>query len=118
MENKVERIARELFEAHVETVAGSRHVYLMGATSAVPYPSLSFKGCRTTAAYQLFGSEIAEAVFATAAHQLEVNQGRDCTECITMIIRQAPSDSADICLLLPPAQGTLLRDRLYGHEPV
>lgn len=118
-DNKVERIAWELFDAHVETVAGSRRVYLAGGggTSVVPYPSFLLQGCQTTAAYKLFGSEIADAVFASPAHQLEVKEGRDlCTECIKMIIRQAPSDNADICLLLPPAQGTSLRDRLYGPD--
>lgn len=113
--NKVEYLARELFGAHLETETESRHVYLMGPTSprAVPYPSLMLTGCRPAAVQEIFGTEIANAIFATVIHQQEAKEVRACTQCITMVISQASSSNADICLLLPVAQGAALRDQLY-----
>lgn len=117
VENKIEHIARELFGAHVETEAGLRYVYLMGstATKAIPYPNLILKGCIITKAYQLLGAEVANAVFSTSTHQLEIKEGRECFDCITMVIRQASSESAEILLLLSPERGVMLRHRLF-HE--
>lgn len=113
--NKVEYLARELFGAHLEADMGSRYVYLTGPTSprAVPYPSLMLTGCRPAAVNEIFGTEIASAVFATQIHQQEVKEGRACTQCIKMIINQASSSNAEIRLALPAARGATLRDQLY-----
>lgn len=118
IENKIEYIARELFGVHIETEAGSRYVYLMGSasTKAVPYPNLMLKGCRIATAYQILGTEIADSIFATPTHQLEIKEGRECSDCITMVIRQNSSESADIIILLPTEQGITLQQRLFGDS--
>lgn len=115
--NKVEHVARELFGAHVETADGFRYIYLQGTTKAMPNPSLVLKGGRPPAIRELLGTPIAEAVFATSAYQSEVRDGRgDSTDCVTMTIPHAASDSAEVCVLLTNKEADLLRANLCDEQ--
>lgn len=113
MGNKVEYLAKELFEAHFESEAGVRYVYLgNGTTKAIPNPSVILRGGRPTAIRGLFGAEIAEGVFASSLYQREVKEGRgECTDCVSMTV--IGMDSAEISILLSLEKAVLLRTKLY-----
>ncbi|KUI52504.1 hypothetical protein VP1G_10385 [Cytospora mali] len=113
--NKVEHIAKELFGTHIEIEDGLRYIYLHGTTKVVPNRSLDLKGCRAAAIRELLGGQVAEAVFATDMYLREVKEGRNySTDCVSMTVSRAALDSAEICILLPSKETTLLRARLYA----
>ena len=111
--NKVEHIGREMFQAHIETTAGLRYVCLPGGAKIVPNPQVTIQGCRHDVILHNFGTETFHAISANPAYKDEIKQGRDHTDCVSMVVPHAAHEGALILLSLAPREGTLIRDRLY-----
>lgn len=113
MANRVEYIARELFNAHLETADGLRYLYLVGTFRALPTPRLTLTGCHPGSISGIFGQRIADAVSSTAAYQRDMEEGRDCTEGVQMIVSQVALEPAVICVTLPARDALAIKDQLY-----
>lgn len=113
MPNKVEHVGREIFQAHIETTGGLRYIYLPGGTKILPQPQVTIQGCPHSAISLNFGNETFQAIRANPAYQDEVRQGRDRTDCVSMVVSHKADEGALILLSLAPREGTLIRDRLY-----
>ena len=111
--NKVEHIAREIFQAHVETTAGLRYVCLPGGAKIVPNPQVIIQGCRHDIISLNFGTETFHAISANPVYKDEIKQGHDHTDCVSMVVPHNAHEGAHILLFLAPREGTLIRDRLY-----
>lgn len=113
-DNKVEHIAKELFDVHLETTAGLRYVYLPGGAKVLPNPKLTLRGCRYDIISSVFGPHASSAIAASPTYQDDIKQGRDRTGCVSMVISHRALEGAIIFASLGPREGTLIGDRLYG----
>lgn len=111
--SKIDYIARELFGAHLEVDNGRRYIYLAGGSRVVPNPQLILRDCRIDMLPPILGSTITDAILATQACQVDLNEGRDCTNCVTMVVSRAADKEAEVYALLDLEHGTKLRDKLY-----
>ncbi|KAK5043474.1 hypothetical protein LTR84_011968 [Exophiala bonariae] len=110
--NKVEHMAKELFNAHLETTEGLRYICLPGGARVVPNPKFTLRGCRHDIISSMFGLETYAAVMASPPYQVEAKLGHDTTECISMVISQGANDVAIVFLSLGLREGTLIADKL------
>jgi hypothetical protein len=114
-DNKVQHIAKVLFDAHLETTAGLRYIYLGGGGKVLPNPHFTLQGCQRKMISSMFGCEIYDAITASFAYQDELNKrGDDSTDCVSMVISSAADHGALIFMTLEPVQGILIRDKLYN----
>lgn len=111
--SKIDYIARELFGAHLEAENGRRYVYLSGGSRVVPNPRLTLRDCRIDMLPPILGSTITDAILATQACQGDLEEGRDRTNCVTMVVPRSADKVADVYALLDLENGAMLRDRLY-----
>lgn len=111
--SKVQYIARELFGAHLEVDNGRLYFYLSGGSRVLPDPRLILRDCRIDALQPLLGSTITDAILATQECQVDLNEGRDCTKCVTMVFFRTAAEGAEIYALLGLEDGAKLRDKLY-----
>ncbi|KAG6354866.1 hypothetical protein INS49_003947 [Diaporthe citri] len=111
--SKVEHIAQELFGAQLETEHGVRYLYQPNGQKITPYPRLLLRECRLDNIGSFFGSELADAIFATPVYQMDIQKRNGYTSCVSMAISSVADESADIFILLWPKEGMALRDRLY-----
>lgn len=112
-ENKVEHIARELFHAHLETTEGLRYVCLPGGAKVLPNPHFTLRGCRHEIILPIFGPETSGAIMASPVYREEFRQGRNCTDCVSMVISHGAHDGGSIIVTLGLREGALLKDKLY-----
>jgi hypothetical protein len=110
--NKVEHMAMELFNAHLETIEGLRYIYLPGGAKVWPNPNLTLQGCKRDVVSSMFGSETSNAIMVTHAYQMEVKQGLDRTDCISMEISQGADTAGLVFLRLGLGEGSLIAKRL------
>lgn len=113
MSNKVEYIAKELFNIHLESAGGMRHVYITAGTRVLPTPTLILKGGRRAMLVQFFGQQVTDAISATGTYQEEAKEGRDCTQCVSMTVPLEASKGAGICIVVPAQHAAVMRDQLY-----
>lgn len=110
--NKVEHLAKELFDAHLETTEGLRYICLPGGAQVVPNSKFTLRGCRHDIISSMFGLETYRAVMASPACQVEAKLGHDTTVCISMVISQGADDVAVVFLSLGLREGTLIAEKL------
>ena len=110
--NKVEHFAMQLFQAHVETTAGLRYLYLANGAKALPGPKLMLQGCRKDNLSFTFGSEICNAIITSPQYQSEVRQGLNCTESVSMQISDRAEEVGVVLLSLGLKEGTLIAQKL------
>lgn len=111
--SKIDYIARELFGAHLEAENGCRYIYLSEGSRVVPNPRLTLRDCRIDMISPILGSTIADAILPTEACQADLNEGRDRTGCVTMVVSQFADKEAEVYALLDLENGAMLRDKLY-----
>ncbi|CAN8096742.1 unnamed protein product [Discula destructiva] len=114
MDNKVECIARELFDAHLVTANGTRYLCLTGSTRVVPNPSMVLAGCRPPTLSRIFGQRIADALMSTTVYRRDFEEGRERTDCVTMEIFQAANATALLRIPLPADDAWSIKDELYS----
>ena len=110
--NKVEHLAMQLFQAHVETTAGLRYLFLPDGSKALPCPKLTLRGCRQDNISSIFGSETSNAIMASPEYQNEVKQGLNYTESVSMLISQGAEEVGVVLLSLGLREGTLIAQKL------
>jgi hypothetical protein len=110
--NKVEHMAKEVFDAHLETTEGLRYICLPGGAKVVPNSKFTLRGCRHDIIHSMFGLETYSAVMASPACQVEAKLGHVTTECISMVISQGADDVAVVFLSLGLREGTLIAEKL------
>ena len=113
-DNKVQRIAKELFGAELEINAGLRYVCLSASTKVLPNPLLTLQGCRLDVISTIFGEETACAITASPLYQEDIRQGHDYTDCVSMVISHQAADGATLYVSLGLMRGNEIRDKLYG----
>ncbi|KJZ68997.1 hypothetical protein HIM_11613 [Hirsutella minnesotensis 3608] len=113
-EDKVQHLARELFEVRLETRAGLRYVYFAGGCSKIlPNPKFTLQGCRHHVILSTFGSDISNAIAASPLYQDEIRQCRDSTDCVSMVISHQAHEGALIFVSLGLWEGIQIRKKLY-----
>ncbi|TWU70386.1 hypothetical protein ED733_000176 [Metarhizium rileyi] len=113
MENKIDNIARDLFNVRLEVTAGLRYICLPDGGKILPNPKFTIRGCPIDTITRNFGKEVGDAVRANPAFQDELNSWRQRTDCIWMVISHKANDKAQVCLSMGLIQGTLIQRRLY-----
>lgn len=61
----------------------------------------------------ILGSTITDAILATQACQVDLKEGRDCTNCVTMVISRAANNVVEFYAWFELERGMKLRDKLY-----
>ena len=110
--NKVEHLAMQLFQAHVETTAGLRYLFLPDGSKALPCPKLTLRGCKQDNIFSIFGNETCNAIMASPEYQNEVKQGLNYTESVSMLISQGAEEVGVVLLSLGLREGTLIAKKL------
>ncbi|KAF5126253.1 hypothetical protein E5D57_010949 [Metarhizium anisopliae] len=113
VENKIDNLARDLFDVKLETIAGLRYVCLSGGAKILPNPKFTIRGSRLNVISEVFGREITSAVAASPAYQEELKQWRGRTDCVWMVISHKANDKAQLCLSMELFEGTLIQRKLY-----
>lgn len=113
MDNKIERVAWELFGAHLETTAGLRYVCLPGGAKVLPNPHFTLRGCQRDIISSFFGREMSRGIEESPTYQDEIKRACACTDCVSMVISQRSQDGAILFLSLGLREGTLLSEKLY-----
>lgn len=113
-DNKVQHIAKELFDAHLETTGGLQYVYLERGTRIVPSPRCTLQGCKREKILVMFGAEIDNAIRASAQYQEELHMCKIVTQSVSMVISQAAHDGGWLILVLEMGRGADIRDKLYN----
>lgn len=111
--SKVDHIARELFDVHIEAEDGFRYIYLPGGSTVAPEPRLVLRDCRLDRLHRFFGARVADAIRTTPTCKMDIKEGRDHTSCVSMAIPSAVDDTGDIYALLCQSDAELLRESLY-----
>ena len=112
-ENKVHYLAREMFDAHMETTSGLQYLCLPGGAKVLPNPSLTLQACRSSVISRIFGQDISSAITASLAYRSDIKLGRDDTDCVSMVVSHRAHDGAFIYMALDPRKGYSIRDKLY-----
>ncbi|OAQ58271.1 hypothetical protein VFPPC_17006 [Pochonia chlamydosporia 170] len=113
MENKIDNLARDLFDVKLETTAGLRYVCFSEGAKILPNPKFTIRGCRHDVISKAFGNEISSAVAASPAYQEDLKQWRGRTDCVWMVISHKANDTAQLCLSMELFEGTLIQRKLY-----
>lgn len=113
MENKIDNIARDLFNVRLEVTAGLRYVCLPDGGKILPNPKFTIRGCPIDAITANFGKEVGDAIKANPLYQDELNSWLPRTDCIWMVISHKANDIAEVCLSMGLVEGTLIQRRLY-----
>ncbi|CAI6040928.1 unnamed protein product [Clonostachys chloroleuca] len=111
--NKIERLASELFDAHIEATGEHRYLVLPNGLRVIPSPDFTLRGCRRHVISQSLGQDIEKAVKTSQAFKEEAEQGNPLTECVTMTISHRAEDGAVINLSLDEKEGVRIRRKLY-----
>lgn len=111
--SKIDHIAHELFDVHIEAEDGSRYIYLPGGSTVAPNPCLVLRDCRLDRLHPFFGARVADAIRTTPTCQMDMKEGRDHTSCVSMVVPSAVDDTGDIYALLCPSDAALLRESLF-----
>ncbi|KAJ4321818.1 hypothetical protein N0V84_005113 [Fusarium piperis] len=109
--NKVERLARLLFGAHLETEGQNREVVLEGGCRILVLPKVVLQGGRTGAISEIFGPIISEAIAAAPYRKQELMDGISATRCVTMTI-YSDERGAEISLSLGFQEGSQIVELL------
>jgi len=112
--NKVEHLARELFDAHVEATDNHRYLLLPTGLRIIPSPDLVLRGCKRHVILKVFGQDIHNAVTASPAYREEVIRGKNLTESVTMTISHKADDGAFINVSLDEKEGVRVKGKLYN----
>jgi hypothetical protein len=111
--NKVEYIAMELFEIHLETEDGFRCIVLGNGVRCVPGQEMFLQGAQPEAIDKLLGPVTGRAISMSPARQEELNQAILATRCVTMEIARNPADGAILNLNLGLEAGFEISDKLF-----
>lgn len=111
-DEKVQYYAWELFRVRTETKDGLQYIYDGGA-KVLPNPKTTLQGCRREVTRFIFGNETADGIAANPIYQDEERQGRDRTDCISMVISQQACEGAIIYIRLGEREGTEIKKKLY-----
>ncbi|PSN59587.1 hypothetical protein BS50DRAFT_507975 [Corynespora cassiicola Philippines] len=111
--NKVERLASELFDVHIESTGGHRYLIFPSGLRVIPSPDLILRGCKRHAMLEWLGHDIDTAIRTSPAFKEEAEQGNPLTECISMTISNRATESAVINLSLDEKEGVRIRKKLY-----
>ncbi|KJZ69432.1 hypothetical protein HIM_11182 [Hirsutella minnesotensis 3608] len=113
MENKIDNLARDLFDARLETTAGLRYLCLSEGSKLLPNPKFTLRGSRHDVFPTIFGTEITSAIAASPAYQDDLRHLRARTDCVWMVISHKANDKAELCVSLGLVEGTLIQRKLY-----
>lgn len=113
--NKVERLALELFNAHLETNEEMRELVLPGGLKAAP---LRLQGASPKAVLNVFGPQTAAALEAAPYRKVEIEEeGRDsATRCVTMSECHDSSKGAILTLTLGRIGASQIYERLFKSK--
>ncbi|UNI14798.1 hypothetical protein JDV02_001393 [Purpureocillium takamizusanense] len=113
MDNKIDNLARDLFDARLETTAGLRYFCLTDGAKLLPNPKFTLRGCRHDVIPVTFGPEVTSAIAASPAYQDDLKQWRGRTDCVWMVISHKANAKAELCVSMGLVEGTLIRRKLY-----
>ncbi|KAL2275987.1 hypothetical protein FJTKL_01395 [Diaporthe vaccinii] len=111
--SKIDHIAHELFDAHLEVEDGCRYIVMPGGAMVGPNPRLVLVGCRLDRLHHFFGARVADAIRSTPTCQMDIKEGSEQTSCVSMSIPSAVDGTGDIYALLCQSDAELLRESLY-----
>lgn len=111
--SKIDHIARELFDVHLEAEDGCRYICVPGGSKIAPNPHLILRNGRLDRLHRFFGARVADAIRSTQTCQMEIKEGRDHTSCVSIEIPSAVDDTGYIYALLCESDAALLRESLY-----
>ncbi|KJZ69061.1 hypothetical protein HIM_11544 [Hirsutella minnesotensis 3608] len=96
VENKIDNLARDLFDARLETTAGLRYLCLPEGAKILPNPNVTLRGSRHDVIPAILGTEITSAIAASPAYQDDLRQLRARTDCVWMVISHKANDKAEL----------------------
>jgi len=100
-EDKVSHFARELFGMRLETKGGLRYVcFSHSGTIILPNPKLTLQGCRLSIIPLTFDIGTANAIMDNSVYQEDIQQCRDCTDSLSMVISRQADEGAVISVSL------------------
>ena len=111
--NRVQGLAKELFDANVETDGGLRYLLLPNGSQVLPNPNFSLRGCQHSACCAVFGRELSDGIVASPQCQDDIKQGRDYTDSVSMMISHSAYEGGTIFVTLGLKEGSVIRDKLY-----
>lgn len=111
-ESKVEYLAMALFNVQVESVGRVRYVTLAGGSRLISNAEVTLKGAQDNAIISVFGAEVYKAVATTRMRKRELEERKDITESVSMILSRA-GEGAIIDLSLGVKGGDQIRTKLY-----
>lgn len=111
--NKVERLALELFNTHIESDTVQRYILLPTGVRITPTSDLVLRGCDRCVIRAIFGAEIHTAITSSPVYKEELKKGRNLTETVTMTISHNLDHGAVINLTLGEKEGLWLKTSLF-----
>lgn len=108
---RIENIAQELFNAHLENEAGVRYAY-MGHTRLIPTQELVLEWCRLESIPLIFGNILAQAVSSSPVYEKERLGEEERTKCVSMVVSGAVDKCARVEVLLALEQATEIANML------
>ncbi|PYH75182.1 uncharacterized protein BO88DRAFT_431584 [Aspergillus vadensis CBS 113365] len=85
----IDYLALELFNAKINTTSSLRYIVIDdGPTLIVPVSESTIKGVKEEAIAKVFGVEIHKAIRDSRVRRMELEQGKELTECVSMIMME------------------------------
>lgn len=112
--NKIDNLARDLFDVHLEVHAGLRYVYFAEGAKVLPNPRLTLRGCRVDMVSRIFGSDVFDAMTASPEYRTEVMHRRGRTECVSMVISHDANHEAEVSVSMGIVKGASIREELFN----
>ncbi|GKZ63470.1 hypothetical protein AnigIFM49718_011878 [Aspergillus niger] len=107
----IDYLALELFNAKINTTKSLRYIVIDdGPTLIVPISESTIKGVKEEAIAKVFGVEIHGAIRNSPVRRMELEQGKELTECVSMIMME---QGAIVNLSLDLDRGIELSRKLY-----
>ncbi|KAB8227907.1 uncharacterized protein BDW43DRAFT_234368 [Aspergillus alliaceus] len=108
----IDYLAMALFDARITPAEPLRHIsFGDGPTLVVPNSESTMKGVKEGAIIKVFGAEIHEAIRDSPVRKKELGEGKQLTECVSMIITR---QGAIINLSLDLNRGVEISRKLYA----
>ncbi|KAK3946987.1 hypothetical protein QBC32DRAFT_248541 [Pseudoneurospora amorphoporcata] len=111
-EDKVQHLARDLFDARLEVKDGFRYLR-SGRTKVKPSPKLTLTGCERNVLSSTFGLETFRGIEASSRYQHEGMHLWDTTDCVAMVISASAQEGAVIYMSLGLWEGIKISNKLF-----
>jgi hypothetical protein len=113
-QNKVADVAKTLFKVDIKSDGQRRYLMLQNGIKLYPTTELTLKGANAEDIAQGFGAQICDIMSASYMRRIELQDGNQSTDCISMILTNDQTKAAVLSLLLDLKGATEICRRLYG----